>query len=54
MRDKQNIIKEQIVSQKVHQRGQTLKESPANSSDEDRDYEELFDWRAKKVFGHSQ
>ncbi|XP_015754620.1 PREDICTED: zinc finger protein 830-like [Acropora digitifera] len=54
LRDKQNIIKERIVSQKEAQRGQTQKESPAINSDEDSDYEELFDWRAKKVFGHSQ
>lgn len=54
LRDKQNVVKERILSQKEAQRGQTQKESPATNSDEDSDYEELFDWRAKKVFGHSQ
>lgn len=51
LRDKQSTVKE-IVSKKKAQARQLQEENPASNSD-DSDYEELFDWRAKKVFDHS-
>ncbi|XP_068670304.1 zinc finger protein 830-like [Montipora foliosa] len=51
LRDKQSTVKE-IVSKKKAQARKLQEENPASNSD-DSDYEELFDWRAKKVFDHS-
>lgn len=46
LRDKQSIIKDKVSENKILQK--ELQDENSSNSD-DSDYEEFFDWRAKKV-----
>ena len=46
LRDKQSIIKDKVSENKILQK-ESQEEN--NSNSDDSDYEEFFDWRAKKV-----